>query len=131
MRGIDVASLIKTIVIRRREDDYVLVLVPGDRAVDWAKLRNHLGERRLSLPDAAEALAATGYERGTITPFGAKGSWPVVADAAIAGLDTASLGAGAHGLSVTLDAAELLRLAKAAVVDVTKPVEAQQWAGPP
>ena len=82
-RGVPLEALIKTIVVRRGEGDYVLVLVPGDRSIDWPKLRAHLGVSRLSLPDAADALAATGYERGTITPFGAWGGWPVVVDATI------------------------------------------------
>lgn len=32
------------------------------------------------MPDAAAAKEATGYERGTITPFGSTRPWPVVAD---------------------------------------------------
>ncbi len=68
-------------MIRRAADDYVFVLVPGGRQIDWPKLRAHLGVKRLSLPDADEARAATGYERGTITPFGASHAWPVIADA--------------------------------------------------
>ena len=49
--------------------------------LDGPKLRSHLGVKRLSLPSAAEARGATGYERGTITPFGATHAWPVIADA--------------------------------------------------
>jgi Cys-tRNA(Pro) deacylase len=121
LRGIPVASLLKTLVVRRGEEDYVFVLVPGDRAIDWPKLRAHLGVRRITLPDAAEALQATGYERGTITPFGATSPWPVIADAVIADADLVSLGGGAHGVSVKLTAAALIRILGADVADVTKP----------
>ena len=76
--------------------------------------------RRISLPDAAEALAVTGYERGTITPFGANHPWPVVADATIATVGDASLGGGAHGVSVKLDATTMLALLGAEVADITK-----------
>jgi prolyl-tRNA editing enzyme YbaK/EbsC (Cys-tRNA(Pro) deacylase) len=69
-QGIEVGQLIRTIVVRRGADDYVFVLVPGGLQIDWPKLRAHLGVRKLSLPDQAEAREATGYERGTITPFG-------------------------------------------------------------
>jgi hypothetical protein len=47
--------------------------------------------------------AATGYERGTITPFGAARAWPVVADTRVSGEIT--LGGGAHGVAVALDGA--------------------------
>src|SRR5215204_2990220 len=88
LQGIDVGRLLRTIVIRRGAEDYVFVLVPGGRQIDWKRLRAHLGQRRLSLPDADEAKAVTGYERGAITPFGATTAWPVVADATIRGLGT-------------------------------------------
>jgi Cys-tRNA(Pro)/Cys-tRNA(Cys) deacylase len=69
-RGVTPADVVKTLVVRRADNDFVFVLVPGDRTISWPKLRATLGVSRLSLPDAAVAKAATGYERGTITPFG-------------------------------------------------------------
>ena len=107
---------------RRGEDDYLFVLVPGDRAIDWAKLRAHLGIRRMTLPDATEALRVTGYERGTITPFGASTAWPVIADASIERTGTISMGGGAHGVSVKLNAQDMIDALSAAVADVTKPL---------
>ncbi|WP_313409816.1 YbaK/EbsC family protein, partial [Aeromicrobium sp.] len=102
LRGVDPDRIVKTLVVRRGEDDYLFVLVPGDRQISWPKLRALLGVSRLSLPPAEDAFAATGYERGTITPFGASHPWPVVADAAVRG--TISLGGGAHGVAVTVEA---------------------------
>ena len=87
LQGIELAALLRTIVVRRGDDDYVFVLVPGGRRFDWPKVRAHLGVKRLSLPDADEAREATGYERGAITPFGAKRAWPVVVDASASELD--------------------------------------------
>ena len=121
LQGIDVDHLLRTIVVRRGPHDYVFVLVPGGRQIDWKRLRAHLGERRLSLPDAAEALAATGYERGAITPFGSSTAWPVVAEASIRGLGTVAIGAGARGVNLHVDAVALLDALGAAEADVTTP----------
>ena len=44
--------------------------IPGDRVISWPKLRALVGVNKLQLPDAGQALDATGYERGTITPLG-------------------------------------------------------------
>ncbi len=118
-RGVDPSALIKTIVVRRAEEDYLFVLVPGDRAISWPKLRALLGVSRLSLPDAATAREVTGYERGTITPFGALRGWPVVADERVRG--TVSIGAGAHGVAATVDGAALVTALGAEVADVTDP----------
>ena len=119
-RGVDVAAIVKTLVVRRRDDDYVLVLVSGDRVIDWAKLRAHLGVSRLSLADRDELLAATGYERGTVTPFGTARRWPVIVDSAVAALAPASVGGGAHGVAVHLTGTDLVAYLGPDVADVTK-----------
>lgn len=119
-RGVSPSQVIKTMVVRRADDDYLFVLVPGDRNIAWPKLRSFLGVNRLSMPDADEALAATGYQRGTITPFGASHEWPVVADKSLTG--PVSIGGGAHGVSVTVEALDLVTVLKADRADVTEPV---------
>ena len=117
-RGVALDRVIKTIVVRRGEGDLLMVLVPGDRVIDWAKLRKVCGVSRMSLASAAEALAATGYAPGTITPFGSVTALPVIADATMGGL--ASIGGGAHGVAINLDASELIAFLGAQVADVTK-----------
>jgi Cys-tRNA(Pro) deacylase len=119
-RGVEPAAVIKTIVVRRGENDFVFVLVPGDRTIAWPKLRSLLGVNRLSMPDAAVAKDVTGYERGTITPFGSTHPWPVVADERIAGREI-SIGAGAHGVSARVHGDDLIRALDAEVADVTDP----------
>lgn len=121
LQAIPLGALLRTIVVRRGDDDFVFVLVPGGRRFDWPKLRAHLGVKRLSLPDAEEARAATGYERGAITPFGATRAWPVIADASIATLDRVAIGGGAHGVNLHLAPADLVAALGAEVVDVTEP----------
>ena len=106
-RGVAPGSLIKT------------VLVPGDRQISWPKLRTLLGVNRLSMPDAETAKEATGYERGTITPLGARGGWPVIADNRVQG--EISIGGGGHGVGITVLADELVSALAATRADVTDP----------
>jgi prolyl-tRNA editing enzyme YbaK/EbsC (Cys-tRNA(Pro) deacylase) len=42
--GVEPAGIVKTLVVRRAEDDYLFVLVPGDRTISWPKLRALLEE---------------------------------------------------------------------------------------
>ncbi len=119
-RGVRPEDIIKTLVVRRAQGDYLFVLVPGGREISWPKLRAHLGVNRISMPDAATARDATGYERGTITPFGSTTAWPVVADVTMTGR-TVSLGAGAHGVAATLEADDAITALAAEVADVTDP----------
>ena len=120
-RGVQPGDIVKTLVVRRADDDFLFVLVPGDREISWPKLRALLGVNRISMPDAATAREVTGYERGTITPFGSTRAWPVVADATVAGR-TISLGAGEHGLAVTVTGSDVVRALDAQLADVTDPL---------
>ncbi len=119
LQGVPLEALIRTIVVRRGADDYLFLLVPGGRRLDWPKLRAHLGVSRLSLPDAEEARAATGYERGAITPFGAEHAWPVIADECVTRYGTVAIGGGARGVNLHLASDDLVAALGATVVDVT------------
>jgi Cys-tRNA(Pro) deacylase len=118
-RGVEASAVIKTLVVRLADNDYRFVLVPGGREIAWPKLRGLLGVNRLSMPDAETARAVTGYVRGTITPLGSTVPWPVIADASLEG--TVSIGGGAHGVALSVDAAGLVAALGATVADVTEP----------
>lgn len=119
-RGVEPVDVVKTLVVRRGEGDFLFVLVPGDRTVSWPRLRELLGVSRLSMPDAEAARAVTGYERGTITPFGSTTAWPVVADERLAGREV-TLGAGEHDVAVAVDADAVIAALHGTVADVTDP----------
>ncbi|MDR2985549.1 MAG: YbaK/EbsC family protein [Nocardiopsaceae bacterium] len=119
-RGVVPADVVKTLVVRRADDDFVFVLVPGDRTSSWPKLRARLGVSRLSMPDAAVAKAVTGYERGTITPFGSSRAWPVIADIRLGGREI-TLGAGEHGVAIAAEADAIINALDAVVADISDP----------
>ena len=119
LQGIPLAALLRTIVVRRGDDDYLFVLVPAGRRFDWPKLRAHLGVRRMTLPDAEEARAVTGYERYTITPFGSTQAWPAIVDASVMDQSVVSLGGGAFGVNLHMTPAHLVSALGADVVDVS------------
>lgn len=121
LQGIPVAALLRTLVVRRGEDDYLFVIVPAGRRFDWPRLRTHLGVRRLTLPDAEEARAATGYERYTITPFGSTRAWPVVVDAPTMEQPVVAIGGGDFGVNVHLAPADLVAALGADVIEVSEP----------
>ena len=129
LQGIEVDQLLRTIVVRRGAGDYVFVLVPGGRQIDWPKLRAHLGVSRLSLPDVDEAREATGYERGAITPLGSTQTWPVIADASIDRERRVAIGGGARGVNLHLLAGDLIEHLDASVADVTRPASVVRGRG--
>lgn len=119
--GIAPADIVKSLVVRRHDGNYLFALVPGDRQISWPKLRALVGVNKLRLPEAELALEATGYERGTITPLGSTTPWPVYLDERTVGRRV-SMGAGEHGYSLFVDADALVRGLEATVADISDPV---------
>ena len=115
--GLSPADIAKTLVLRRSQGEYLLAVLPGDTQLAWPKLRAVVGVNKLTLPDATEALAATGYARGTITPVGSAGGWPLYVDARLPGHRVA-MGAGDHGYSAFLEVDDLVRAYDATVADI-------------
>lgn len=121
LRGIAPADIVKTLVVKGKGEQFFFALVPGDRSISWPKLRGLIGVNKLRLPDAELAFAATGYERGTIVPLGSTTAWPVYADERMRG-KRVSMGAGAHGHALFVDADALLAALDATVADITDPL---------
>ncbi len=120
--GILPSGIVKTLVVKRSDDTYLFALVPGGQSISWPKLRAVVGVNKLRLPEPDLALAATGYERGTIVPIGSTTDWPVFADESIVGQRIA-MGAGAHGYSLFVDADDLISAYGATVADISVPEE--------
>lgn len=118
--GIEPREIVKTLVVKRHDGDFLFALVPGGRKISWAKLRALVGVNKLSLPPADAALVATGYGRGTITPLGSTNAWPVYVDESVAGCRVA-MGAGEHGYSAFVDIDALVGAYAATVADITDP----------
>ncbi|MPZ52979.1 MAG: hypothetical protein GEU79_09650 [Acidimicrobiia bacterium] len=119
-RGVEASHLVKTMVVRVAEGNYRLVMVPGDSVISWPKLRELLGVSRMTMAGADEAREVTGYERGTITPFGAPKALEVIVDERVVG-ETISVGGGEHGMGITISADDLIKAKSATVAAVTEP----------
>jgi Cys-tRNA(Pro) deacylase len=120
-RGVDIEAVVKTLVVRRGDDDYLLVLIPGGRALSWPKLRSLLGVSRMSMPPADEAFTATGFKRGTITPLGTSHQWPVIADQILIGRTEITLGSGSHDVAIGVEPTALIAAIGAQVADISDP----------
>lgn len=131
--GLATRDVVKSLVVRRSEGDYLFVLVPGDRTISWPKLRDHLGVQRLSMATQEEAQQVTGFVRGTITPFGSLTALPVLADASLLGDEErlVAFGVGAPGMLATTSAEFALAALDADVADVTKPASFSSDGTPP
>lgn len=75
-RGQQPEQVVRSIVFRLGEGDYLMVLMAGPRQISWPVLRRYLGQSRLTLASEAEVLEATGYPLGAVSPFLLSGDIP-------------------------------------------------------
>jgi prolyl-tRNA editing enzyme YbaK/EbsC (Cys-tRNA(Pro) deacylase) len=97
----------------------VLVMVPGDRRADPAKVAAAAGAARAKVAGAALVEEATGYPPGGVAPFALRAVERVVIDTRLLGNATLWVGAGSERHMVGLPATELVRVARAHQGDLT------------
>ncbi|HED00980.1 MAG TPA: YbaK/EbsC family protein [Proteobacteria bacterium] len=102
--------------------DLFLVGVPADRKLDLAKVANVLGRRRerLRLATQIEVEELTGFQVGSIPPFGLPKKVPVILDALLASKKKVWCGTGKSTESLGLSVEDLKRLSTFTVADVSK-----------
>jgi Cys-tRNA(Pro) deacylase len=115
-RGQKPEQVVRSIVFRVGQGDYVMVLTAGARQVAWRALRRYLGQSRLTTATENELLRVTGYGIGAVSPFGLPAPMRTLVDEAVFANEEVSLGSGERGLTVILRADDLRRaLAQAEV----------------
>ena len=103
------AQVVRSLLFRLSAESYVMVLVAGPQQIPWPALRRHLGESRLTMASREELLAVTGYEPGTVAPFGLRQSVRLLIDQTVLTPDEISLGSGQRNTAVILATSDLRR----------------------
>ncbi len=101
-RGHRPAQVVRSILFRTGEDEYLLALVAGPAQISWKALRSYLGQSRLTMAKEDEVLQVTGYPVGAVSPFGTARKLRVVVDAGVFAEEEVSLGSGLRGVAVIL-----------------------------
>jgi len=108
-RGQTPEQVVRSLLFRLGEGDFVMVLVAGREQVSWPALRAYLGRSRISMASEDEVLAATGYRVGAVSPFGLPAPLRILADEGVFPLEEVSIGSGVRGVTVILKSADLRR----------------------
>ena len=127
--GVPAAQVYKTIVVLRagRTGRPLLVLVPGDRAVDVKRLAAALGEKKLRVATQREAEMLTGLQVGGISALALlHRRFEVYLDRSAErwAEEGIYVSGGQRGLSIRLRPADLLALTGGRCVEATGPVPA-------
>jgi Cys-tRNA(Pro)/Cys-tRNA(Cys) deacylase len=108
-RGQTPGQIVRSIVFRLAEGQFVMVLMAGPGQVSWKRVRVALGVSRISMASEAEVLATTGFVRGAVTPLGLPHPMRVLADESVFQLEEISIGSGVRGVAIIIKPADLQR----------------------
>jgi Cys-tRNA(Pro) deacylase len=114
--GCKLGQIVKSLVFDC-EGTPVVVLVPGDRRADAAKIASAAGCRRAKIAGPEQVRDVTGFEPGAVAPFPLPKVTKVLVDRQLLVHDRVWIGAGSPSHMATLSPADLVRLAKAEPMD--------------
>lgn len=117
-RGQRPEQVVRSILFRLAQDRFAMVLVAGPVQVDWKRLRQHLGQSRLTMASPDEVLTITGYPIGAVGPLGLPQPLAIYIDDSVLAEREISLGSGVRGTTVILASGALLAALPAAEVGV-------------
>lgn len=109
-RGHVPGQVIRSIVFRLGEGNFIMVLMAGPAQVSWPALRSYLGQSRLTMASADEVLQATGYQIGTVAPLGLPAPMRILADVNAFAFDEVSLGSGQRNTAIIMKSKDLKAL---------------------
>jgi len=109
-------QVVRSILFRLGEEQYLLALVAGSAQISWKELRRYLGQSRLTMASEEEVLKVTGYQVGAVSPFGLLQDVRVLMDPSVLNETEISIGSGIRGIAIILKSEDLRRALGAAEV---------------
>ena len=106
-RGQGVSQVVRSILFRIAEDEFIMVLVAGPAQISWKFLRKYLGRSRISMAAEDEVFAVTSYLVGTVSLFGLPRPLKVLIETNVMQEYEVSIGSGMRNTAVILKSADL------------------------
>ncbi len=115
--GQDPKMCYKTLACKHEHDLYVFV-IPVLSELDLKKAAKEIGVKSLEMVHVKDLLKEVGYQRGSVSPIGAKKNKGVFFDKEVNNHDEIELSGGAFGISLKVNKAEIISFLNASVKDL-------------
>ncbi len=117
--GCSLDQIVKSIVLIC-DGIAAVVLIPGDRRGDTAKVAVLMGAAKVRIATPDEVVAATGFPPGAVAPFPLPGVQRVLIERTLLSAPLLWVGAGSDRHMAALAPLELVRLTRGDAVDVVQ-----------
>lgn len=115
IRGTAAGQGAKAMLCKSKDDSgvFVLAVLPGDRKLDFRKVAEAVGLKKITLASPEEATLATGCKIGAIPPFAFSPRIQLLVDPALVeAYDEIAFNAGRLDRSIVLDSGDYRRIAQ-------------------
>ena len=113
-------QMVKTLIFQTGEGETVMVLIGGDQNAISGHLKKAIGSRNIRMASFEAIKETTGYEVGSIPPFGWQPEgFRSFLEASLLEEDVLGVGAGIWGYEIMMTPANLVQASQATVVNLT------------
>lgn len=100
--GKDVKEVFKTLLVQGKSKECYVCVVPVAEELDFKKVSEVTGEKKVEMLPVTDLLKTTGYVRGGCSPIGMKKQYKTFIDCSAEQLETITISAGKIGVQVSL-----------------------------
>ena len=108
--GVSEAETVKSLVLVTKEKQMVVLVLPGDKKVEWKKAAAGIGTKKVSFAKPEAVLEQVGCEVGCVPPFGQLKPLPIYMDQDLAKREFVYFNPGKHDKSLKIRAWDLKRV---------------------
>jgi Ala-tRNA(Pro) deacylase len=110
------SETVKSLVLLTREKEMVVLVLPGDKKVDWKKAAAGIGTKKVAFAKPEEVHEKVGCEVGCVPPFGQLVPLPIYMDPDITKKEFVYFNPGVHHKSYKVKSWDLKKLCKPKMV---------------
>ena len=115
VRGAELKTGVKALVLKTHESKFILALVAADKRLDLKKLAKHINTKSLKLAKPDEVLKRTNCEIGSVHPFGVLHNLPTYMDSSVVENEYVEFNIGVHTKSIRMESKDLVEIVKAEI----------------
>jgi Ala-tRNA(Pro) deacylase len=108
--NISESETVKSLVVTTKEKEMVVLVMPGDKKVEWKKAAAGVGTKKISFAKPEQVLEKVGCEVGCVPPFGQLTELPIFMDLDLAKKEYVYFNPGVHDKSYKVKAWDLKKV---------------------
>ncbi len=108
--GVAESETVKSLVVKTKEGQLAVVVLPGDGRIDWKRTARAIGTKKVSMARPEEVSETVGCEVGCVPPFGHQQGMPVIMDPGLKDHSQVYFNPGVHHKSCRIQTRDLIEL---------------------